>query len=101
MSPSGNREWCSFRLFTKATCGIFLQSGIDRQLHDVARTVGLGRQFADQLARAPNLDPLAAGNAAKLLLEHLLKAFLADLEPRRDQRGFFSRSYSLALAAPT
>ncbi len=47
----------------------------------MAAAVGLGVEFADQLAARGEFDPLAAGLAAQTVLERLFEPFLADLEP--------------------
>ena len=74
------------RFSTQPSPGIFLQASIDRQFDGVARCVGPGREFADDLSPGRHLNPLRAGFAGKLQVEGFFHPFLADLEPGRDQQ---------------
>ena len=65
---------------------ILVQVGVDRELDGAAAAVGLGLELLDQLAARGDLDPLAAGLAAKRRLERLLEAFLADLDAGDEQQ---------------
>ena len=82
------------RLVAHAPRGIFLQPGVDRQLDGLAAAVGLGLELAHQLAARGEFDPLPAGLAAQVLFERLFKAFLADLEARRDEKRVLVPSHN-------
>ena len=74
------------RLVAHAPRRILLKALVDRQLDGLAAAVGLGIELLDQLASGGDLDALAAGLSAKIRLERLFEALLADLEARDDQQ---------------
>ena len=77
------------RLVTHPPRRILLQRGIDGQLDGVAAAVGLGLELADQFTPCGELDPLPAGRSTKIAFKCLFKSFLADLEPRCNQKRVF------------